>query len=316
MAPVLTPRRRFLGRMSAAAAGLWAGRLPVRLHATQAPGGPQVFKADVELVTTPVTVTDAEGRLIATLERDDFSITEDGLPQPITHFSRERVPVSLCLVLDVSDSMFGQRIVDARAALMQFLDHLLAPEDETALVLFNHRPLVAAPWTTDRSRLRARLDDITPSGGTAIYDAVKAALPLFDDRRHPRAAVVLVSDGADTASDTTVVEMRAELLRSDAFVYAIAIDAPDARPSARVNPWALREMTAQSGGVTEVITNAGDLGPASTRIADELNHQYMIGFTRTRKPDGEYHTLRVSVHGGDYKVRSRRGYVAKRRASE
>ncbi|MGE0043541.1 MAG: VWA domain-containing protein [Vicinamibacterales bacterium] len=309
----MTPRRRFLGRVGAAAAGIWAGGRPRVAAAAQARAAdPRVFRADVELVTTPVTVTDAAGRLVATLDATDFVVTEDGLPQPIAHFSRERVPVSLCLVLDTSDSMFGQRIVDARAALAEFLDHLLEPEDETALVLFNHRPLVASSWTTDRSRLHARLDDVTPSGGTAIYDAVKAALPLFDARRHPRAAVVLVSDGADTASDTTVVQLRADLLRSDAFVYAIAIDSSDARPSARVNPWALREMTAQSGGSTEVISTAADLGPATARIADELNHQYMIGFTRTRKPDGEYHTLRVSVRGGDYRVRSRRGYVARK----
>lgn len=306
MVRALPPRRTFLRCLGGAAAGFWLVPGQPADAARQA----RVFRGGVELVTTPVTVNDAEGRLVVTLGPEDFTITEDGIPQPIAHFSRERVPVSLCLALDVSDSMFGQRIDDARSALIEFLDHLLAPEDETALVLFNHRPLIAVTWTTDRARIRARLSDIDPAGGTAIYDAVKATLPLFDGRRHPRAAVVLVSDGADTASDTTVVQLRAELLRSDAFVYAIAIDSPDARPSARVNPWALREITAQSGGSTEIISTTAELAPATARIADELNHQYMIGYSPSRPPDGEYHTLRVTAKGGEYRVRSRRGYVA------
>jgi len=302
------PRRVFFRTLGVVTAGLCLGRW----HPVEGGRQTRVFRGGVELVTTPVTVTDSEGRLVATLGPDEFTISEDGIPQPIVHFSKERVPVSVCLALDMSDSMFGRRIDDARTALIEFLDHLLAPEDETALVLFNHQPIVAATWTTDRARIRARLLDINPGGGTAIYDAVKATLPLFHQRRHPRAAVVVVSDGADTASDTTALQLRAELLRSDAFVYAIAIDAPDARPSARVNPWALQEMTAPSGGSTQVISSTDDLGPATAHIADELNHQYMIGYSPHRPPDSAYHTLRVTATGGDYRVRSRRGYVAVR----
>src|SRR6185436_11733807 len=75
------------------------------------------FRATSELVSTAVTVRDGEGRLVTTLGKDDFTIEEDGVPQPITQFTKERVPVSLSLTLDISDSMRGQRMVDARAAL-------------------------------------------------------------------------------------------------------------------------------------------------------------------------------------------------------
>jgi len=80
------------------------------------------FRAASELVTTAVTVRDADGRLITTLEKADFIVEEDGVAQPITQFTKDRVPVSLSLTLDISDSMRGQRMADARGALAHFLD--------------------------------------------------------------------------------------------------------------------------------------------------------------------------------------------------
>jgi Ca-activated chloride channel homolog len=271
---------------------------------------PQLFRSDVELVTTAVTVTDEAGRLVTTLGREDFEIYEDGRVQRVAQFTSARVPVSLGLALDTSDSMAGQRLTDAQAAIRRFLDDLLAPGDEAAVILFNHRPHLATAWTAARGTLHRHLDGLHPQGGTAIYDAIVAALPLFAERGSPRAALVVISDGADTASDTTLVHLRSRLLREDVFVYAIAIDAPDARPSARVNPHALRELTGQSGGYTEIITDSAELGPATARIAEELNHQYMVGYTPDRAPDGEFRTIRVRVRSGDYRVRARRGYVA------
>jgi Ca-activated chloride channel family protein len=124
--------------------------------------------------------------------------------------------------------------------------------------------------------------------------------------------MVIVSDGADTASDRTLQQARETLRRSDAFVYAIAIDAPDARASTRVNPDALREITGPSGGYTEIVRTPADLGPATARIADELNKQYTLGYTSSRPPDGTWRTIRVRVPRGDYLARSRRAYFAER----
>ncbi len=267
------------------------------------------FRGGSELVTTAVTVRDINGRLVTTLDQSAFTVEEDGMPQPITQFTRERVPVSLALALDASDSMRGQRIVDARAALGIFLDDLLAPGDEAAIVSFNHDARVFASWTSQRNGLRARLEDLRPSGGTAMYDAVAASLPLFETREHPRAALLLVSDGADTASDITPTRLKQTLVRSDVFLYAIAIDSDNERASSRVNPYTLGELAAQGGGYSEVVRSAADLGPATARIADELNHQYMIGYTPTTTGDGKYHSVRVKVSNPDYKVRARRGVV-------
>lgn len=267
------------------------------------------FRAASELVTTAVTVRDAEGRLVKTLEQKDFIIEEDGVPQPITQFTKERVPVSLSLALDISDSMRGQRMSDARGALAHFLDKLLAIEDEAALIGFNHEARLFGAWTLDKAGMRVRLDEIKPSGGTAMYDAVDVSLPLFESRQHPRAAIVLVSDGADTASDTTPTQLKQKLNRSDVFLYAVGIDSLDARNSTRINPYTLQELTSQGGGYTEIIRSTVELGPATERIAEELNHQYMIGYTPIKRADGKYHTVRVKTTNDTYRVRARRGVI-------
>jgi len=267
------------------------------------------FRAASELVTTAVTVRDGDGRLITTLEQKDFIIEEDGVPQPITQFTKDRVPISLSLALDVSDSMRGQRMTDARGALANFLDKLLASEDEASLLGFNHETRMFGQWTTEKAGMRTRLDEIRPSGGTAMYDAIDTALPLFEERQHPRAAILLVSDGADTASDTTPTALKQKLVRSDVFLYAIGIDSLDARNSRRINPFTLTELTSQGGGYAEIIKSTAELGPATERIAEELNHQYMIGYTPLKRGDGTYHTIRVKVTNDSYRVRARRGVV-------
>ena len=100
------------------------------------------------------------------------------------------------------------------------------------------------------------------------------------------------------------------LRRTDAFVYAVGIDAPESRPiNDRVNPRALREITDESGGYTEVIRDSPDLVPATERIAEELNHQYTLGYSPDHPPDNRYHRIRVRVtRAGEYIVRTRQGY--------
>jgi len=159
----------------------------------------------------------------------------------------------------------------------------------------------------------SRLDALYPSGGTAIYDAMMAAIPLFETRNRQRAAVVLITDGEDTASDASSRDVRTALLRSDAFVYGIGIDPPERRAINRdVDMNTLRELTADTGGRAELVHNTADLGAATHRIAEDLNHQYVLGYTSAKKPDGQYHSIRLKVRQDGLRVRSRRGYVASR----
>ena len=279
-------------------------------------GQTPVFRAGIETVHVTVTVTDANGRLITGLTKNDFEVFEDGHLAAVTQFSDKRVPVSLGLLLDISDSMFGRPIVDARGALDRFVGDLLEPGDEAFVASFNHAPRIVVPWTQPPSSLRGRLDEVKPTGGTAIYDALVATAPLFGRRQHTRAALILISDGADTASDYTLMQARDVVRRTDPFIYAVAIDSGDTRRvSTRVNPDALREITGPSGGYTEVVKSSADLGPATERIANELNHQYSLGYTPNKPPDGRWRSIRVRIKGRDYFARARRGYFAVQRVS-
>jgi VWFA-related protein len=275
-----------------------------------APQARQPFREGVDLVRVWVSVTDANGRLVSNLTRDDFEIAENAVAQPITQFADERVPVSLGLLVDASDSMRGQKIVDAHAAVARFLGELLDSRDEVFVSAFNHAPNVLANWTTPPERLRRVLEGVRPSGGTAIYDALMTFVPFLGKRAHMRAALLVISDGADTASDATLRDVREAVRRTDAGVYAIAIDAPDTRESRRVNPQALREITGPNGGYTEVVRSVADLGPATQRLADELNHQYALAYAGVPPADSTFRSIRVRMKDERYTARARRGYYA------
>jgi len=271
----------------------------------------QTFRGAVTTVEIPVTVTDTKKRLVPGLTQDDFEVFEDGDEEPVTQFSDKRTPVSVGVLLDISDSMRGQPIVDARGALDRFMADLLDPGDEAFVGAFNHLPRILVPWTAPPSRLAGRLANERPTGGTAIYDAIVASTSMLQRHNRSRAALIVISDGADTASDRSLLQTREALRRIDAFVYAIAIDsATEPRVSTRVNPEALRELTGPSGGYTEVVRSYEDLGPATQRIAEELNSQYTLGFATKKPQDGSWRTIRVRVKNRDYLARARRGYFA------
>lgn len=269
------------------------------------------LRMSVELTVVTATVLDTNGRLVTGLPREAFQIHEDGAAQEIVQFTHERVPVGLGLLLDISDSMFGERIKDARTAVERFLVELLSPADGFFVLAFNHTPRILTPWTSDAAAVRAALESIRPSGGTSIYDAVKAALPMMDQRTRERAALVVISDGADTTSDVTLRDLRSTLLRTDAFIYAIAIDSPNPRTiNTRANPDALAEITNPSGGHTVVVHDAAGLGAATARIAEELNSQYVLAYSSPHPGDGRYHSIRVRTTNPAHRVRARNGYVA------
>ncbi len=265
----------------------------------------------------------------------------------ITHFSAERVPVSLGIVLDTSGSMAGEKLRTARAAIERFLAQLLNPDDEVFLYGFASEVRLLQDWTTNREAVSASLRGVRASGGTAMYDAVVGAVPKAESGRHRKKAVVLMSDGDDTNSRTGLAEVRTAVRETEVLVYAIGIDGEDgprARPQpsrprpipfpipgrrrapwpvfpqspptigrfgwSRLNVSALRAITDESGGRTEIVRNAGDLNPATASIADELSRQYYLGYSSPGHRDGRWHTIRVEARDRSFRVRARRGYIA------
>jgi VWFA-related protein len=351
------PSPRWPALVAAVAA---AAALAPALHAQQ---DGFKFKSGVELVNVTVTVTDRTGRFVGTLRQEDFTIYDDDAPQEISHFSAERVPVSLGLVLDTSGSMTGDKMTSARGAIDRFLFDLLDPQDEVFMYRFSSSPELVQDWTTDREAISRRLRRVVPNGGTAMYDAVLEAVPMAAEGQHRKKAVLLISDGNDTNSQADVREVKQLVRESEVLVYAIGIDGqgeatftgggrptpPVARPpitipfpfpggrggrgggggwggqppmggtrggvysrgmDERVNVAALREMTDDSGGRTEIVRDPRDLAPATANIADELSQQYYIGYAAPDHKDGRWHNIRVAVKDPSFRVRARRGYIA------
>jgi Ca-activated chloride channel family protein len=319
------------------------------------PGSPEPgfrFRSGVELITVTATVTDQTGRFVPGLRKEDFVVYEDDQPVDVTHFSAERVPVSLGVVLDTSGSMVGEKIREALAALDRFAYELLDPQDELFIYRFSNYPSLVQGWTTDRQAISRALGRITANGGTALYDAVVEALPLTAQGRLQKKALLVISDGNDTASRADIREVKQQIRATEVLVYAIGLDSreserraapmppprlpfpiprpfPPRRPGRfpfmaaapqfgsifssgddRVNVTALRDMTDDSGGRTEIIRDARDLNPATAAIADELSKQYNLGYPSLGKKDGQWHSIRVELRRGAYRVRARRGYVA------
>ncbi len=349
-----SPNTLAAAAVAAALATAFAPRVAARVQ--ERPQGQGFsFHTAVELVNVAATVTDANGRFVSGLSKDDFEILEDGEGQTISQFDAERVPVSLGIALDTSGSMLGEKIAAAQAALNRFLFDLLGQQDEVFLYRFDSRPELVQPWTTDRLAVSRGLGAVQPRGGTAIYDTIAEAVPLAQAGSRRKKALVVISDGNDTSSRTQVPELQQLIHQTEVLVYAIGIDASGSnagygasqstarqnqpvpspfpgrkpivttpktpsRPPAsrmpgsgstdRVNVDALRAITDDSGGRTEIIVSHRDLDPATASIADELSRQYFLGYVSTRPKDGRWHTIEVRVRKGHYTVRARKGYIA------
>ena len=182
------------------------------------------FRTGVELVNVTATVTDASGRFVPGLTKDDFRVYDDDVAQPISHFSSERVPVSLGIVLDTSGSMSGEKIHAAREALDRFLFQLLDPQDEVFLYRFDNAPELVEGWTTDKQRISDSLGRIQPRGGTALYDTVAEAVRMAQQGRNRKKAVVIISDGNDTSSRSDIYSVKQLIRQTEVLVYAIGID--------------------------------------------------------------------------------------------
>ena len=174
----------------------------------------------VELINVTATVTDDDGRFVSGLRKEDFTVFEDDVRQDVTYFSNDRVPVSLGILLDASGSMTRDKMSAARSAIDRFIYDLLGSDDELFFLEFANRPDLVQEWTTDRRAISRAVVRVNPSGGTAMYDAIARALPLAGIGRHPKKALLVISDGNDTNSRLSVGELRPRIRESEVLVYA------------------------------------------------------------------------------------------------
>jgi Ca-activated chloride channel family protein len=264
-----------------------------------------VFRGGVDLVHVTATVTDDDGSFVRDLRRDDFVVYDNGQPQEILTFSSERVPVSLGVLLDVSLSMTESKLAAARIAIRRFGFELLGREDELFLAEFGGEWRMLQSWTQNRETFGRALDRARGQFGTALYDAVVRALPLAGGGVHPKKALLILSDGEDTRSRTPIKRAQEEIRSSEVLVYALGIE-----DAGRVDASALRKLTDETGGRTEIVRGFRNLEDATTRLANELNQQYQIGYAAPVHEDGKWRTIRIEVRKRGVRVRARSGYVA------
>jgi VWFA-related protein len=238
-------------RLAAVAAACVVAGAAIAAQEPQQSGSDQPsfrFRSGVDLINVTATVSDGRGRFVSGLRQEDFRIYEDGQLRPVTHFTAERVPVSLGIVLDTSGSMEGEKMMAARRALQRFLYDLLGPEDEVFLYRFDTRPERLVGWTSDKEKVAAEIRRIQPRGATTLYDAIAEAVPLAATGKHRKKALLVISDGNDTTSYTRLGELKRMIRESEVLVYAIGIDAMSNRRSqTRRVPWFAPGVSWQRG---------------------------------------------------------------------
>jgi VWFA-related protein len=180
------------------------------------------LKVEVQLVNVVATVTDDRGRYVSHLTQDDLIIEEDGKVQEIVHFSQSNdLPVSMGIVLDTSGSM-ERKISTAVRAVERFI-RMIHEDDDIFLLTFSNRPDLRQDFTDDREKLAAALRRVTVGGGTSLYDALDLSLRKIKRGTHDKKAILLISDGEDTTSETTLEEVTVGVRESELLVYSLGI---------------------------------------------------------------------------------------------
>ena len=252
-------------------------------------------------------------RFVTGLEKEHFQLFEDKVEQTISHFSSEDAPTSIGLLFDVSSSM-GDKIARAKDAAVAFLK-TSNPDDEFYLLTFADQPSLDEEFTSDVSQIQNRLVYKGAKGSTTLYDAVYLGLEKMKQAHHPKKAMLLITDGEDTRSRYSLVNVRHAVKESDVQIYAIGIvssyysDFAQGRSGRSV----LEEMTEVTGGKAYFPNSVYELEDICTKIAVELKNQYVLGYASSNPSrDGRWRKIKVKLNAPRglpaLSVRSKTGY--------
>lgn len=286
-----------------------------------------VVRVDTDLVTLTATVTDSRGRYVATLKQSDFTVFEDGVKQELAYFNTgDRVPVSLGIIFDTSGSMID-KIHGVQDAVEHFVKSVSAG-DEIFLIRFSEDAEMVQDFTDDRRRILRAVEHLEPQGSTALYDAVVLGLERIKQGKHRKRALLLLTDGNDTASSASFDSVVALARRSEVTIYALGIGHgergsfghdPHGRQSGdTVDIRVLRAIAEPTGGAAYFLENAHQGGrdlvdEAATQVANELKQQYTLGYRpKVRSREGGFRQIKVETADKSLRVRTKRGYYATR----
>src|SRR5882724_6354583 len=300
----------------------------------------QTIVVPVNLVDVLFTVLDRRNKLVPALEKTDFKIFDDKLPQEIRYFSKQSdLPLRIGILLDTSNSI-RDRIKFAQDASINFLFTVLRRnKDEAFAMTFDDEPQIIQPFTGDAGALRDQITKTRAGGGTAIYDAIYEACvkelshpprPPGDQPDVVRRVMILISDGEDNLSTHTRSDAVEMAQRTSVVIYSIStstqwISLSQTDPSKMGDrkyhltdgDKILQDLAEETGGRAFFPYHVDDLDQSFQDIGDELRNQYSIAYLPTNYVlDGRYHKIRIEVpdHKG-YQVRARRGYFARANAN-
>ncbi len=258
-------------------------------------------KLKVSTVHLYVTVTDGQGRPVAGLAAEDFSVTEDGLPQAVAEFQRaEDLAANLCFLVDSSESMDKSLFVVKKAVEM-FINDYVEDRDAAFLVDFDTYPRLLLPFTNHRDLLLNALGSITSDGATALYDSLIFSLYHFQGRAG-RGAIILLTDGRDTVSSFSFDDALRFIRRSGVIVYALALNIKFTDLEVKGK---LMKLAEASGGRLFSINN-DEVASSYEAIGREIRSQYHLVYTSTQTGTG-FRTVKVAVKGGHH-ARTMAGY--------
>jgi Ca-activated chloride channel family protein len=285
------------------------------------------FKSGVEVVALNVTVLDPQQRLVSDLGRQDFAVFEDGVLQQIAYFETSEVPLDLAILIDTSVSM-GPKLGFVRKAAANFA-RMLRPGDRAAVFGFSGQVQVLTPFTSDPAEITSAIDRTQSGGATALYNAVYVALREFGRAVSPtdavrRRAIVVLSDGEDTASLLSFDETLAEVRRAGVTIYAIGLRTDAFTPGpGRGRPffsqadYAMKALAQETGATVHFPQRPSDLDAAYAAIGQELARQYAIGYVSSNPMrNGAFRRVVVRlVERPEMRSRTRTGYLAASAAS-
>ena len=267
------------------------------------------FRATTQLVSVPTTVMDAQGRLVPSLEQDQFSILDNGKPQDITFFQSETQPFTVVVMLDFSGSMTAN-LKFLIAATEQFLLRML-PADKGMVGAFSDRIEFSGNFTNDRDDLISALKDLQYGNPTRLWDAVDQSIGMLEEI-DGRKVVLVFTDGDDTSNKLGFGKVLARAQQEDVMVYAIGLQSEyfNGQRMVRSQPArSLKRMAEETGGGYFELKKTDDLAPTFTRVAQELHSLYSLGFTPAAL-DGKEHKLDVRMKAAGMTARARKSYVA------
>jgi VWFA-related protein len=291
---------------------------------------PAAITVDVNLVSLLASVRDKRGGLVANLEKDDFSVFEDGKAQSIKYFTRETdLPLTIGLLVDVSKSQ--EVLIDIeRHAASEFFAQVLRKKDEAFLISFGAESELLQDLTNSPKLLNAGLNElrlnapavgiqpgpvptISQPRGTVLYDAVYLAATEKLRAEVGRKVIVLISDGVDQGSKLKIDEAIMAVQKGDVVIYSIEYSDPRYQPGFGLagSGGALRRLSEETGGHAYRVDRSHSLEQIFKELQDEMRSQYMIGYTSTNEArDGGYRKLEVKLARKDLKAQVRKGYYA------